>query len=45
MKQYKEINMDIIWLNTDDIVRTSPNENDNVIEMPEYPENGNFMGN
>jgi hypothetical protein len=36
-KQYENIVVDVIFFFEEDIVRTSPN--DNVTDMPEFPEN------
>ena len=35
-KQYKKIELEIIFLIEEDVVRTS--QNDNVIDMPDFPE-------
>ena len=36
MKLYEKIEMEIIFLSSDDVIRTS--QNDNVEEMPDFPE-------
>ena len=37
MKKYEELKLEIVFFFEEDIVRTS--QNDNVGEMPEFPEN------
>ena len=36
MKLYEQIEIEIIFLQNDDVIRTS--QNDNVEEMPDFPE-------
>ena len=42
-KTYRDMDIRVVFFEQTDVIRTSDNANDNVIEMPEFPEEGNFF--